>query len=154
VFEIILRSYHESDEPQVVELWRQLFPDSPPWNDPHKDIARKLSVQRELFIVAMLKEELVGTAVGGYDGHRGWVYYVAVKPDLRRQGIGAALMQRVERELAELGCPKLNLQVRAENIDVVAFYESLGYHVEERISMGKRLILNKEARTNAQRHNS
>lgn len=151
--ELKLRSYKQSDEPQVVKLWRHVFPDSPPWNDPHKDIARKLSVQRELFIVAVLEDELVGTAVGGYDGHRGWVYYVAVKPDLRRQGIGAALMQRVEQDLAELGCPKLNLQIRAENTDVVAFYESLGYHVEERVSMGKRLINDKDGRTNTPRHN-
>lgn len=138
--ETVLRSYKESDEPQVVKLWRQVFPDSSVWNDPHEDIARKLSVQRELFIVAVIDEELVGTAVAGYDGHRGWVYYVAVKPDLRRLGIGAALMKRVEQDLTAMGCPKLNFQVRAENTEVVAFYESLGYHVEERVSMGKRLI--------------
>ena len=96
-------------------------------------------MQRELFIVALIENELVGTALGGYDGHRGWVYYVAVNPKFRRRGIGAALMKRVEQDLAELGCPKLNLQVRAENRDVVAFYESLGYRVEERVSMGKRL---------------
>ena len=137
--ELELRPYKETDEPQVVKLWQQVFPDSPSWNDPVEDIVRKLTVQRELFIVAMHGEELVGTALAGYDGHRGWVYYVATDPKFRRQGIGAALMHRVEQDLAAIGCPKLNLQVRAENRDVVAFYESLGYHVEERVSMGKRL---------------
>ena len=137
--ELKLRSYQESDEPQVVKLWWQVFPDSSNWNDPHQDIASKLSVQRDLFIVAMLEEELVGTAVGGYDGHRGWVHLVAVNPSFRRRGIGAALKHRVEQDLAALGCPKLNLQVRAENSEVVAFYQSLGYQVEERVSMGKRL---------------
>ena len=141
--EIVLRSYQESDELHVVKLWQQVFTDSPSWNDPREDIERKLSVQRELFIVAMHGEELVGTALAGYDGHRGWVYYVAVNPNLRRSGIGAALMRRVEKDLAEMGCPKLNFQVRAENRDVVAFYESLGYHIEERVSMGKRLTQNK-----------
>ena len=141
--ELKLRIYQESDEPQVVKLWQQVFPNSPSWNDPLEDIKRKLSVQRELFIVAMYGEELVGTALAGYDGHRGWVYYVAVNPNLRRCGIGAALMRYVEKDLAEMGCPKLNLQVRAENREVVAFYESLDYNVEERVRRGKRLTQDK-----------
>jgi ribosomal protein S18 acetylase RimI-like enzyme len=134
-----IRTYSESDEAAVVELWRQVFPGSPSWNHPETDIQRKLSVQRELFLVAALGSEIVGTAMAGYDGHRGWVYYVAVSPRRRRQGIGTALMNSVEQRLASLGCPKLNLQVRASNHEVVSFYESLGYAVEERISMGKRL---------------
>jgi ribosomal protein S18 acetylase RimI-like enzyme len=77
--------------------------------------------------------------MGGYDGHRGWVYYVAVRSKHRRQGIGTALMGVVERKLAELGCSKLNLQVRASNPEAVPFYRKLGYKVEERVSMGKRL---------------
>jgi ribosomal protein S18 acetylase RimI-like enzyme len=134
-----IRTYSESDEAAVVELWRQVFPGSPSWNHPETDIQRKLSVQRELFLVAALGSEIVGTAMAGYDGHRGWVYYVAVSPRHRRQGIGTALMNNVEQRLASLGCPKLNLQVRASNHEVVSFYENLGYAVEERISMGKRL---------------
>jgi ribosomal protein S18 acetylase RimI-like enzyme len=82
---------------------------------------------------------IVGTVMAGYDGHRGWVYYVVVSPDHRRQGIGTALMERAEEGLASLGCPKVNLQVRAGNEAVVRFYETLGYGVEERVSMGKRL---------------
>jgi ribosomal protein S18 acetylase RimI-like enzyme len=106
---------------------------------PEEDIRRKLFVQRELFLVAMRGSELVGTAMGGYDGHRGWVYYVVVSPEHRRQGIGKLLMRRVEESLAEMGCPKLNLQVRTSNAQAVSFYQHLGYEVEERISMGKRL---------------
>jgi ribosomal protein S18 acetylase RimI-like enzyme len=134
-----IRSYIESDEKAVAALWRRVFPDSPPWNVPEEDIRRKLSVQRELFLVAIQGSELVGTAMAGYDGHRGWVYYVAVSPEYRRQGIGRALMGWVEESLAQLGCHKLNLQVRALNAQAVSFYRQLGYHVEDRISMSKRL---------------
>jgi len=134
-----IRSYSESDEASVAKLWREVIPDSPSWNNPEADIQRKLTVQRELFLTAWLDAKLVGTAMAGYDGHRGWVYYVAVKPRFRRQGIGSALMRHVEEALADLGCPKLNLQVRVTNDEVIAFYEELGYEVEERVSMGKRL---------------
>ncbi len=136
---ISIRPYAESDQSAVAALWREVFPGAPAWNYPETDIQRKLAVQRELFLVAVLDGELVGTAMAGYDGHRGWVYYVAVDPRHRRQGIGSMLMQEVEARLARLGCPKLNLQVRADNHQVVAFYQKLGYEVEERVSMGKRL---------------
>jgi ribosomal protein S18 acetylase RimI-like enzyme len=135
-----IRSYLDSDEAAVAALWREVFPGSPTWNHPETDIQRKLAVQRELFLVAVLDSEIVGTAMGGYDGHRGWVYYVAVSPRHRRQGIGTALMAGVEERLARIGCPKINLQVRASNDQVVSFYERLGYKVEERVSMGKRLL--------------
>ncbi len=134
-----IRPYAESDEAAVAALWREIFPDAPAHNVPEQDIWRKLSVQRELFIVACEDEELIGTAMAGFDGHRGWVHFVAVSPRHRKRGVATALMSRVERDLAELGCPKLNLQVRAENIGVVAFYRKLGYAIEERVSMAKRL---------------
>jgi len=134
-----IRSYSEPDEATVAALWREVFAGSPSWNHPETDIQRKLAVQRELFVVATIDSELVGTAMAGYDGHRGWVYYVVVSPRHRRRGIGTALMKGVEQRLASMGCPKLNLQVRATNEEVVAFYRKLGYEVEERISMGKRL---------------
>ena len=134
-----IRAYLESDEVAVAGLWREVFPDAPPWNHPETDIRRKLAVQRELFLVATLDGKLVGTTLAGYDGHRGWVHYVAVSPRHRRQGIATALMNRVEQELVRRGCPKLNLQVRAANDEVVSFYEKLGYEVEERVSMGKLL---------------
>jgi ribosomal protein S18 acetylase RimI-like enzyme len=134
-----IRPYLESDQAAVAQLWREVFPDAPAWNIPEADIQRKLTVQPELFLVARIGSEVVGTSMGGYDGHRGWVYYVVVSPKYRRQGIGTALMGRVEAGLAGLGCPKINLQVRASNHEVVAFYKKLGYQVEERVSMGKRL---------------
>jgi ribosomal protein S18 acetylase RimI-like enzyme len=134
-----IRPYLETDEAAVASLWREVFPDSPPWNQPEADIRRKLAVQRELFFVAVIDEEVIGTAMAGFDGHRGWVHYVAVKPEHRRQGIGGALMERVEQGLGGLGCTKLNLQVRASNDTVVSFYQKLGYEVEDRVSMGKRL---------------
>jgi ribosomal protein S18 acetylase RimI-like enzyme len=134
-----IRPYSESDQDSVVALWSDVFPGPPPWNDPTSDIRRKLDLQRELFLVAIVGSDLVGTAMAGYDGHRGWVYYVGVSPAHRRQGVGTALMKRVEQGLARLGCPKLNLQIRAHNKQVVSFYRTLGYEIEERVSMGKRL---------------
>lgn len=134
-----IRPYVESDQPAVIALWRAVFADAPAANDPAADIRRKLGVQRELFLVATAAETLVGTVMAGFDGHRGWIYYLAVAPEQRRAGIGQALVLAAEQALAAIGCPKVNLQVRATNPAVVAFYERLGYAVEERISMGKRL---------------
>jgi ribosomal protein S18 acetylase RimI-like enzyme len=134
-----IRSFIESDKDDVAALWRTVFPDSSTWNVPEDDIERKLAVQRESFNVAIVDGALVGTAMGGYDGHRGWLYYVAVHPEYRRQGVGSALVRRVESGLVEMGCPKVNLQVRATNTAVVDFYRTLGYEVEERLSMGRRL---------------
>lgn len=136
---MVIRPYLESDEDAVVALWRAVFPCPAPWNEPRRSINRKLAVQRELFFVAEEEGTLVGTAMAGYDGHRGWVYFVAVARAYRRRGVGAALMRRVEEELAARGCDKLNLQVRAGNEGAVAFYRELGFEVEERVSMGKRL---------------
>lgn len=134
-----VRPFEEHDAEAVVALWRDVFPDAPTWNDPRRDIERKLAVERDLFLVACELDRIVGTAMAGYDGHRGWVYYVAVSPAHRRRGIGAALMRSVEEALEKRGCPKLNLQVRSSNRDVVEFYGRLGYAVEDRISMGKLL---------------
>lgn len=135
---VVIRPYLESDEDAVVELWRRCDL-VVAWNDPRTDIHTKLATQRELFVVATLDERLVGTAMGGFDGHRGWVNYVAVEPGLQRGGVGRALMDAIEAELAALGCPKLNLQVRRWNANAVGFYERLGYRVEDNVSMGKRL---------------
>ena len=132
-----IRAYRESDHDEVVALWEEVFPDAPPRNDPARDIARKLAVQPELFLVAVDGSRVMGTAMAGFDGHRGWVHLVAVAPRARDQGIGSALVRRAELELGRLGCPKLNLQVRASTPELVRFYESLGFRVEERISLGK-----------------
>lgn len=134
-----IRPFDERDTEAVAALWREVFPDAPEWNEPLRDVENKLAVQRELFLVACESGDVVGTAMGGYDGHRGWVYYVAVSPRRRRRGIGEALMRAVEEALAGRGCPKLNLQVRSANRGAVAFYRRLGYEIEDRVSMGKRL---------------
>ena len=136
---IVTRPFEDEDESAVAALWREVFPDDPPWNEPSLVITKKRAIQRELLFVALSDNEIVGTAMGGYDGHRGWVYTVAVKPAHRRRGIGAALMVRVESALAALGCLKLNLQIRSGNEAVLNFYERLGYAVERRTSMGKLL---------------
>jgi ribosomal protein S18 acetylase RimI-like enzyme len=111
-----------------------------PWNDPHKDIARKLARQPELFLVGKQGAEVIATAMAGYDGHRGWVYYVAVAPDCRKKSYGRQLMREVERRLIDLGCPKINLQVRTSNRATIDFYRSLGYVRDEAVSLGRRLI--------------
>lgn len=134
-----IRPYVSGDEDGVVKLWGLVFPDAPAHNIPRNDIRIKLGIQPELFFVAIADNQIVGSAMSGFDGHRGWIYYVAVHPDYRRRRIGSELMKKVESALVDIGCPKLNLQIRAGNHPVKSFYESLGYVVEDRISMGKRL---------------
>jgi ribosomal protein S18 acetylase RimI-like enzyme len=136
--QVIVRVFREADEARVIELW--MFGGLiKPWNDPKKDIARKLKVQRDLFLVAELQGVIVGTVMAGYEGHRGWVNYLAVDIGQRRRGIGTALMRDAERRLRLLGCPKINLQIRRENTDVQAFYAALGFKEDAAVSMGKRL---------------
>jgi ribosomal protein S18 acetylase RimI-like enzyme len=132
-----VRVYREDDEASVIALWNDAFAYTTPWNEPRFVIAQKVATQPDLFFVAVANGALVGTAMSGFDGHRGWLYTVAVRQDARRRGIGSALVRRVEGALTALGCPKVNLQVRSENAAVVAFYKSLGYAIEERVSMGK-----------------
>jgi ribosomal protein S18 acetylase RimI-like enzyme len=134
-----IRSYQAFDESAVVALW-QACGLTRPWNDPYKDIARKLQVQPELFLVGEVDDQLVATAMAGYDGHRGWVNYLAVAPSHQRRGFAAQLMRHIEGLLTERGCPKLNMQVRTSNSAVVAFYRRLGYAQDEAVSLGKRLI--------------
>jgi ribosomal protein S18 acetylase RimI-like enzyme len=135
---VLVRAFRETDEARVIELW--MFGGLiKPWNDPKKDIARKLKVQRELFLVAELEGVVVGVVMAGYEGHRGWVNYLAVDIGQRRRGIGSALMRDAERRLRLLGCPKINLQIRRENTAVQAFYAALGFTEDAAMSMGKRL---------------
>lgn len=123
----------------VDALWREAFPDLTPRNTAAVSIPNKLAVQPELFLVARDGGVVVGTAMAGYDGHRGWLYQIAVRSSHRRSGVGSALIREAEARLAALGCLKINLQVLPENAAVTRFYESLGYAVEPRISMGKLL---------------
>ena len=134
-----IRRYQPEDQEAVVTLWEQCAL-TRSWNDPRKDIARKLTVQPEMFLVGELDGKLVASVMVGYDGHRGWVNYLAVSPACRGRGFGRALMDRAEELLLAMGCPKLNLQVRTTNTAVLAFYKSIGYAVDETVSMGKRLI--------------
>jgi ribosomal protein S18 acetylase RimI-like enzyme len=135
-----IRPFEPADEAAVVTLWEDCSL-TRSWNDPHKDIARKLTVQPELFLVGVTDGAVMATVMAGYEGHRGWMNYLAVSPRFRSRGLGRALVEHVERLLLERGCPKVNLQVRASNPDAVAFYRRLGYVQDESISLGKRLIV-------------
>jgi len=135
-----IRPYDEADESAVVALWSEVFAYTAPHNQPLNLVRQKRAYEQALFFVALDDRRLVGTVMGGYDGHRGWIYSLAVDPSARGQGIGAELMRRIERQLAELGCRKINLQVLAANSATVDFYRKLGYAVEERVSMGKLLV--------------
>jgi len=134
-----IRPFDSADEDAVVELWRRCDL-LRPWNDPRRDVVRKLTVQRELFLVAVEGDAVLGSVMAGYDGHRGWVNYLAVDPDARGRGIGRALMASAERGLLDLGCPKVNLQVRATNAAAIEFYKRLGYLDDDVASLGKRLL--------------
>ena len=136
---IVIQVYHPERFAGVDALWREVFPDDPPWNRAQFAIPAKLAVQPDLFLLALQGDQVVGTVMGGYDGHRGWVYALAVKPDHRQNGIATELMAQLEARLRVLGCVKLNLQVRADNTQVIKLYQRLGYSVEDRISLGKRL---------------
>ncbi|RUW52462.1 GNAT family acetyltransferase [Mesorhizobium sp. M1A.F.Ca.ET.072.01.1.1] len=120
-------------------LWREAFPNDAPWNAAHISIAEKLRFQPNLLLVAIEADQVVGSIMAGYDGHRGWISRIAVLQSHRQKGIGEALIQEAERRLASLGCVKINLQVVVSNSAVLAFYRKCGYEVEERVSMSKLL---------------
>ncbi|WIE72833.1 GNAT family acetyltransferase [Curtobacterium sp. MCJR17_020] len=135
-----IRPFRADDTEAVVALWESCGLVRP-WNDPRRDIARKATVQPELFLVAESEiSGVVAAGMAGFDGHRGWVNYLAVQPDLQGSGLGRTLMGEFERLLTDLGCPKVNLQIRAGNERVLGFYESLGYSDDRTVSLGKRLI--------------
>ncbi|HUP16733.1 MAG TPA: GNAT family acetyltransferase [Acidimicrobiia bacterium] len=134
-----IRPFEQTDEAQVIALWQQCGLQRS-WNDPHLDIARRQAVGDGLFLVAEIDGAVVGTLMAGYDGHRGSINYVGVLPGSRRLGIGRALVSMAEQLLVERGCPKINLQVRTDNLEAVEFYRRLGYQKFEVVDMGKRLI--------------
>jgi ribosomal protein S18 acetylase RimI-like enzyme len=133
-----IRPYQDKDLAQVIELW-QVCSLAVPWNNPEKDIARKLSVSPDLFLVGEISGEIIASVMAGYEGHRGWINYLAVSPRFQRSGYGRQIMVEAEVRLKEKGCPKINLQVRTKNKAVISFYKSLGYAVDEVVSLGKRL---------------
>ena len=133
-----IREFIEKDTEAVIALWvrcRLVVPS----NNPQKDIERKLKVDRDLFLVGTLENKIVATVMGGYDGHRGWINYLAVDPDYRNNGYGRLIMEEVELRIRTKGCSKINLQVRATNKAVIEFYQSLGYSDDHVIGLGKRL---------------
>ncbi|MFC8682957.1 GNAT family acetyltransferase [Microbacterium ureisolvens] len=136
---IVVRPFDLADTESVVSLW-QTAGLTRPWNNPYQDISRKLSVQPELFLVAVDERLVVGSVMAGYDGHRGWLYYLASAPDRRGEGIGRKLVAEAEERLLAMGCPKVQLMVRPENGVARGFYDSLGYEPFETWNTGKRLI--------------
>jgi ribosomal protein S18 acetylase RimI-like enzyme len=136
--EFEIRGFRSDDVTSVLALW-ELCGLAVPQNDPAKDIARKSKVNPEWFLVGEAAGQLVATCMAGYEGHRGWINYLAVHPGFRRRGIASAMMEEAERRLLAAGCPKINLQVRSTNGDVIAFYERVGYRIDPVVSLGKRL---------------
>ncbi|AFK63192.1 spermidine N1-acetyltransferase [Advenella kashmirensis WT001] len=137
--QIQFRQFHPDDTEATVALW-QACGLTRPWNDPHKDIERKLQQEPELFIVAEHNGQLLGSVMAGYDGHRGWIYYLSVLPQYQSQGLGKSLVLQAEQRLRSKGCPKIQLMIRHDNSGVQDFYRTLGYESAEVVVLGKRLI--------------
>ena len=133
------RQFHPDDTEQTIALW-QACGLTRPWNDPYKDIERKLQQEPELFIVAQQNAQLVGSVMAGYDGHRGWIYYLSVLPQYQSLGVGKSLVSQAEQRLRDKGCPKIQLMIRQDNSAVQAFYQTLGYEPAQVLVLGKRLI--------------
>jgi len=134
-----IRQFVPNDTNRVIFIWEQcdLVRN---WNNPNFDIQRKLNFQKELFFVGLLNDEIIATAMFGYDGHRGWLNYFAVLPNFQKRGFGKQLMTFGEMALIEKGCPKLNLQIRNDNTKAINFYQKVGYKEDAAVSFGKRLI--------------
>ncbi|SAK74380.1 acetyltransferase [Caballeronia fortuita] len=140
---MIIRTFDAGDRDAVIALWRDVFPEyadaSRPQRDPALSIDNKMRTQPELFFVGLVDGVVIGTVMAGYDGHRGWVYSLAVASSLRGRGFGSALMKHAEAALSVLGCPKVNLQILSFKTELRGFYERLGYRMDEVVSLGKRL---------------
>jgi ribosomal protein S18 acetylase RimI-like enzyme len=137
--EFIIRQYDIADRDDVIEWWRQCGL-VVPQNDPGRDIERKLKVNPEWFLVGALEGKIIASCMAGYEGHRGWINYLAVSPQYKRRGLATRLMREAECLLLQAGCPKINLQIRTSNSDVIAFYKAVGYSIDDVVSMGKRLV--------------
>jgi ribosomal protein S18 acetylase RimI-like enzyme len=136
--DLVIRSFRPDDRAAVVSLWERCDL-TRPWNDPNLDIDRKLATDPDGFLVGSSDELVVASVMAGYDGHRGWINYLAVDPDRRGTGWGREIMVAAEALLADRGCPKVNLQIRTSNMSAVRFYESIGYTFDDVVSMGRRL---------------
>ena len=136
---MLIRSYQPNDESSVISLWEECGL-TRTWNNPRLDIERKLSVQAEWFLIGAIDKSIIATAMFGYDGHRGWVNYLAVSQKHQNKGYARKLMAYGEDILIAVGCPKINLQIRDSNKQAAAFYEAIGYSQDQVVSYGKRLI--------------
>jgi ribosomal protein S18 acetylase RimI-like enzyme len=134
-----IKPYIPEYEKAVIDLWQKCEL-TRPWNNPKLDIERKLKVNPEMFLVGIVDGKVAATVMGGYEGHRGWINYLAVNPEYRRQGLGRQMMEAIEEKLLEKGCPKINIQIRNNNSEAQAFYNKIGYITDDVVSMGKRLV--------------
>lgn len=135
---MIIRPYKTYDEEEVINLWNKCGL-IVPQNDPKEDIDTKMAFQPDLLFVGLLKGKVIASVMAGYEGHRGWINYLAVLPEFQRQGYARLMMEKAEEVLNEMGCLKINLQIREGNKAVIAFYESIGYSNDHVISLGKRI---------------
>ncbi len=133
-----IREFNIKDKDEVISLWIESDLVKP-WNNPDQDIERKLKVNPELFLVGEKSGQIIASVIGGYEGHRGWINYLAVGKKYRRLGYGKEMMVAVENKIKTMGCPKINLQVRDTNIEVIEFYKSIGYLDDRVVGLGKRL---------------
>lgn len=137
--ELSIRNYQTGDETALIALWRDCGL-VVPWNNPAADIARKCADSPELFFVGESGGRLVASCMAGYDGHRGWIYYLAISPDMQRRGLASKIVAHAEAALAAIGCPKIDLMVRDSNHSVQAFYRSIGYGEDPVTVLSKRLV--------------
>lgn len=136
--DFVIRQYHTKDQHDVIDLWARCALVAPQ-NNPKRDIERKLKVNPEWFLVGQFEDKVIATCMAGYEGHRGWINYLAVAPEYRREGFATQIMREAERILRDAGCPKINLQIRTSNAAVIEFYKAIGYNTDDVVSMGKRL---------------
>ena len=138
-----IRAYNFKDEKNVIGLWEQcnLLTSS---NNPKLDIKRKCQENIDLFFVGEVEDEVIATCMAGFDGHRGWIYYLAVHPEYQGNGFGKAIVKHAEDSLRNRGCPKIDLMVRDTNRKVIEFYERIGFSQEPVIVLGKRLNKDEE----------
>ena len=135
---LTIRNYHNSDEEPIIDLWFECGL-AVPWNNPKQDIERKMDDDPDLFLVCEIKGRIVGSCMAGYDGHRGWIYYLAVKSEYQKQGIASRLVREAEHRLLKIGCPKIDLMVRKSNKDAISFYYKIGYKEDPVVVLSKRL---------------
>ena len=131
--------YRPEYEAAVIRLWQDCNL-TRPWNDPRQDIRRMLAVYPDLFLVGLRQDRVIASVMGGYDGHRGWLYYLGVSPESRHRGYARSMVDAVTERLAALGCPKINLMIRRDNSEAISFYSQLGYRDDPVITMSKRLV--------------